>query len=113
LLRTKKDVLFSQKKTIYHLTNSGTASWSDFARFILKESKLSDVRVRDIPSAQLKRPAPRPANSVLSLQKAKKELSLELRPWQEATQDFLLRLNQKSERVVHAETFKNKPPEEN
>lgn len=85
----KRDWVTAPGTKIYHLTNSGAVSWADFARFILKESGMTDVKVTDIPSSKLQRPAERPLNSVLCLTKAKKELGLALRPWQEAVKDFL------------------------
>jgi dTDP-4-dehydrorhamnose reductase len=50
---------------IYHGTNSGQASWFEFARAIFEDSGLDSDRVRPIDSAAFERPAPRPAYSVL------------------------------------------------
>ena len=50
---------------IVHVTNSGDCSWFEFAREIVKEAGLS-IAVRPVSSAQMARPAPRPAYSVLS-----------------------------------------------
>jgi dTDP-4-dehydrorhamnose reductase len=50
---------------IYHGTNSGHASWCDFARQIFREAGLAPERVTPISSAEFVRPAPRPAYSVL------------------------------------------------
>src|SRR3972149_2065564 len=47
---------------VYHAVNSGTCSWYVFASEILALSGL-ERRVVPISSAELKRPAPRPANS--------------------------------------------------
>jgi dTDP-4-dehydrorhamnose reductase len=92
LLLNKKDRLLKPGVEIFHLGNSGTVHWADYARFILKNSGLGAVKIKDIPSAHLKRPAPRPANSVLSLEKAEKLLGLKLRSWEEATLEFLPKL---------------------
>lgn len=89
LMQTKKDILFAPGTRVYHLTNSGTTSWADLARFILKRSDLLKVRVEDITSDHLKRPASRPANSELSNGKTKTELGIELRSWQDAVKEFL------------------------
>ena len=75
---------------IYHLANSGTTNWADFARLILKLAGLSGVQVEDVSSDKLKRPAPRPENSVFSFAKFKKELGMTLRPWNEALPEFLI-----------------------
>ncbi len=49
----------------YHVTNTGETTWYDFAVKILKEAGI-DTPVRAITTAELGRPAPRPAYSVLS-----------------------------------------------
>jgi dTDP-4-dehydrorhamnose reductase len=50
---------------IYHGTNSGSASWFDFARAIFENCGLDPARVLPTDSATFVRPAPRPAYSVL------------------------------------------------
>ena len=113
LLQAKKSVFSDGVKEIYHLANSGTTHWADLARFILAEAGLKDVTVEDISSNTLKRPAPRPTNSVLSVAKVKKELGISMRSWQEAIRDFLENLNEEPGKVIHVEPVKNEPPEEN
>ena len=94
LLCTKKDVLFKPGTEIFHLGNTGTVRWADYARFILKGAGLESVKVKNISSAQLKRPAPRPENSVLALERSRKVLGLKLRSWEEATLEFLPKLKE-------------------
>ncbi len=96
LLLNKKELFLSQSaaREIFHLGNSGSVHWADYARFILKGSGLTGIKVKNIPSDQLKRPAPRPTNSVLSLKKSKKVLGLSLRSWEEATLEFLPKLKE-------------------
>jgi dTDP-4-dehydrorhamnose reductase len=74
---------------IFHLGNTESISWAHYARFILRNAGLENIKVENISSSQLKRPAPRPANSVLSSEKFKKVFGLELRSWEEATREFL------------------------
>ena len=50
---------------IYHGTNSGQASWYDFARAIFSEVGLDPERVTPISGAEFVRPARRPSYSVL------------------------------------------------
>lgn len=50
---------------IYHGTNSGEASWFDFARAIFEDSGLDPDRVLPTDSSSFTRPAPRPGYSVL------------------------------------------------
>lgn len=53
---------------IYHVAAEGEATWADFAEAIFEEAEL-DTRVRRIATAELGRPAPRPAYSVLRSEK--------------------------------------------
>jgi dTDP-4-dehydrorhamnose reductase len=50
---------------LFHVTNQGATTWFDLAREILALGGHDPGRVEPISSAQLDRPAPRPANSVL------------------------------------------------
>jgi dTDP-4-dehydrorhamnose reductase len=49
---------------LWHLSADGDCTWADFAEAIYEEAGL-DVRVRRISTAELERPAPRPAYAVL------------------------------------------------
>jgi dTDP-4-dehydrorhamnose reductase len=69
---------------IYHGTNSGQASWFDFARAIFEESGLDPERVQPTDSSSFVRPAPRPAYSVLGHAAWGAAGLAEPRPWREA-----------------------------
>jgi dTDP-4-dehydrorhamnose reductase len=49
---------------VYHLAADGDCTWAELAEAIFEEAGL-DCRVRRITTAELGRPAPRPAYSVL------------------------------------------------
>ena len=68
---------------IYHVTNSGGASWYDFAREIFRIAG-KRTTVLPVPSARFPRKAKRPPRAVLL-----NTLLPPLRPWQEALTDFL------------------------
>jgi dTDP-4-dehydrorhamnose reductase len=72
---------------VYHATNSGRASWFDFAQAVFREAGLDPARVKPTDSSQFVRPAPRPAFSVLG-HGAWSRIGLKpLRPWREALAD--------------------------
>lgn len=69
---------------VYHGTNSGRASWFDFARAVFSEAGLDPERVLPTDSAAFVRPAPRPAFSVLGHDAWAAAGLAPMRPWQEA-----------------------------
>ncbi len=89
LLKRDPDIFEKNNQEIFHFGNDGTVSWADFAAHILKTAAYDDAMVTAIPSTRLDRPAKRPHNSVLSLQKTRGRLGVHLRPWQDAFLDFL------------------------
>jgi dTDP-4-dehydrorhamnose reductase len=56
-------------KGLWHVAADGECTWADFAEAIFEEAGL-DARVRRISTAELERPAPRPAYSVLRSERA-------------------------------------------
>ena len=70
---------------IYHVTADGDCTWAEFAEAIFQEVGL-DCRVRRITSAELGRPAPRPAYSVLRSEKPETPL---LANWRQGLRDCL------------------------
>jgi dTDP-4-dehydrorhamnose reductase len=77
---------------LYHLTNSGSCSWFEFAREILR---LAGCRtsLNRIQSCELSRPAPRPAYSVLDNAAWRAAGLRPLRPWPEALAAMLSALH--------------------
>lgn len=72
---------------IVHVTNAGDCTWFEFAREILSRSG-STTEVRPVTSQQFVRPAPRPANSVLSATSLH-HYGIELPEWQDALRRYL------------------------
>ncbi len=70
---------------LYHLTNSGSCSWHEFAKEIFELAGV-EVEVVPVPGSEYPLPAARPANGVLSTLG-----SPELRNWREALEDYLMR----------------------
>ena len=73
---------------VYHVAAEGDCSWAEFAEAIFEEAGL-DTRVRRITTAELARPAPRPAYSVL---RSEKQETPVLPNWREGLRECLTRL---------------------
>ena len=78
----------------YHYTDSGTASWYDFAVAIFEEAKalgmpLAIETVKPITTADYPTPAQRPPYSVMSGQKVAQLLGYEAPPWRESLKQML------------------------
>ena len=69
---------------VYHVAADGDATWADFAEAIFEEAEL-DTSVRRIATADLGRPAPRPAYSVLRSEKGAPALP----DWREGLRDCI------------------------
>lgn len=79
---------------IYHASNNGACSWFDFARSIFRLAGLTHVAVKPIATAELNRPAPRPAYSVLDNYCLRLQGLPDLRPWEEALAEFFRKYRQ-------------------
>lgn len=74
---------------IIHVANSGSCTWYEFASEILRQLRLNQIPVIPISSAELGRPAQRPANSILNCHKFEKITGGKMRPWKDALRDYL------------------------
>ena len=72
---------------VYHVSAGGDCTWAEFAEAIFEEAGVL-CRVRRITTAELSRPAPRPAYSVLRSEKGAPELP----HWREGLRECLERL---------------------
>jgi dTDP-4-dehydrorhamnose reductase len=80
------DLAESQIRGVVHVAGGGRCSWFDFATMIVREAGLP-ARVARSKSADLDRPAPRPAYSVLVTERD--EPIPRLQPWEEALTEFM------------------------
>lgn len=71
---------------IYNYTQSGVASWYDFARAILHQ-RYPEVTLYPIPSSDFPRPAPRPSYSVLDTRKFQRQWSRSMRHWMDCLEE--------------------------
>lgn len=77
---------------IYHITNSGSCSWYEFASESIKWAALADdIVIKPILTEELQppRPAPRPRMSILDNSRYNKLTGQPLRSWQEALRSYI------------------------
>jgi dTDP-4-dehydrorhamnose reductase len=80
--------LIELPRGIWHVAADGDCTWADFAEAIFEEAGI-DCRVLRITSAELARPAPRPAYSVL---RSERDGAPRLPPWRDGLRACLDRL---------------------
>lgn len=85
---TRELVDEGQPRGVWHLAATGDCTWAEFAEAIFDAAGL-DCRVRRIGTAELGRPAPRPAYSVLRSERAN---APELPHWRDGLRECLARL---------------------
>lgn len=76
------------KPDVFHYSNEGVASWYDFAFEIIQQSGLS-CKLIPISTEEYPLPAARPAYSVLSKKKIKKEGGIKIPHWKESLNRIL------------------------
>lgn len=88
LAKSILEIVATEKYGIYHISNSGSCSWYEFAKIIFKEAGMN-VKVNPCTTADFPRPAARPAYSVF------KHMALQLnnfktpREWKRGLSHFL------------------------
>ncbi|MDR0763315.1 MAG: dTDP-4-dehydrorhamnose reductase [Bacteroidales bacterium] len=84
---------------IFHYTNSGVCSWSEFASEIMRIAglpcKIIPVSTEEYNSAVLSPVAPRPKYSVLNTSKIQQILKTDIPSWQDSLKKSLALFNQK------------------
>jgi dTDP-4-dehydrorhamnose reductase len=78
-------VIEGRRFGLYHLTNSGSCTWYEFAKEIFSLAGV-EIEVVPVPGSEYPLPAARPANGVLCALG-----SPVLRPWRKALEDYLRR----------------------
>lgn len=73
---------------LYHATNSGDATWCEFAREIFQMANV-DVKVTPITSAEFGAAAERSPYSVLDCGKLERVLKTTFRPWRDALAEYI------------------------
>lgn len=73
---------------VYHVVNSGAASWHEFASAIIDRAGVA-ATVSPIPTSEFPTPARRPPYSVLANAKVEKALGRSMPAWQDALDRYL------------------------
>jgi dTDP-4-dehydrorhamnose reductase len=74
----------ARRSGLFHVTNQDTCTWHDLACAAIEEAGLDASGVARMPSSELGRPAPRPANSVLDNAALRLGGEALCRPWRAA-----------------------------
>ena len=88
LARAISELIETNYYGIYHLTNSGSCSWCEFARYIFEVAGV-DVKVVPVTASEFARPAPRPSYSVLENRKWVENGFEPLRSYKEAIKEYI------------------------
>ena len=84
----------NQAVEIYHYSNEGVLSWYDFAKEIMRMSKL-DCQINPIETKEYPTPATRPHYSLLNKAKIKKEFNIEIPYWKDSLDECLRKLGER------------------
>lgn len=82
------ELIETDRYGIYHLTNSGSCSWCEFARYIFEVAG-KDVNVIPVTASEFARPATRPSYSVLDNRNWVENGFEPLRDYKEAIKEYI------------------------
>ncbi len=85
----------NEKVELYHYSNEGVLSWYDFAKEIMKMSKIS-CRINPIESYEYPTPASRPYYSLLNKAKIKKSFDIEVPFWKDSLDECLRKMGERN-----------------
>ncbi len=88
LAKAIKKLIVTEYYGIYHITNSDSCSWYDFANYIFEVADVT-VEVTPVKAVEFARPAPRPSYSVLENKKWIENGFEPLRSYKEAIKDYI------------------------
>jgi len=83
-----KTLIENNSSGIYHIANSGSCTWFEFAKEIFSQLHMK-IEVKPISSVQLDRKAKRPSCSVFDCSKLQKDTGIVMRTWQAALKEYL------------------------
>jgi len=83
-------LVVAKRPGVYHLVNQGAVSRWTFARYVLNRAGYEQTPIEKISRSEWKRASTPPPNTPLANLHAA-QLGIQMRPWQQAVDDFLLR----------------------
>jgi dTDP-4-dehydrorhamnose reductase len=86
-----RDLIHAGGRGLFHITQSGTATWYRFARVIFDQLKLP-ARLEPIPATKFQSKVKRPAYSILDCAKFQKLTQTQMPDWRDALERHLQRL---------------------
>ena len=89
LARHTRILIEANCRGTYHLTNSGFCTWFELAKRAVEWTGIRGVSITPVSTSDFPRPAPRPANSVLSNARLEREGFPSMRPWQDAAREYV------------------------
>ncbi len=97
LSRKLERIVSGERYGIYHVCNAGTCSWYEFAQKTLELARSAGILnketlLKPIPSSEWPSPTRRPVNSALRRLALEMQGMDDLRPWPEALNDFIHRM---------------------
>ena len=90
LARFLEKLMRTEAYGIYHVTNTGSCTWYEFAKAIFEETGMA-VDLKACTTEEFPRPASRPPYSVLEHKAIRLHGFEDLRPWRAALRDYLKR----------------------
>jgi len=78
-----------QVNGIFHVTNSGSCTWYDFAQYLLELAPDIDTAIEPCITDEFPRPARRPAYSVLDLSRYESVTGKTMRDWRAAAAEYM------------------------
>jgi len=94
IIGTKEFKKNDQVMQIFHYSNEGELSWYEFAKEILKESKI-DCEVNPIKTLEYPTPAKRPINTLLKKDKILEFSDIKIHYWKKSIQACIKNINYK------------------
>jgi dTDP-4-dehydrorhamnose reductase len=73
----------------YHVTNSGSCTWFELASQAVAWAGIRGIAIQPVTAAEFKRPAPRPANSVLANARLERDGLPPMRSWKTAAREYV------------------------